>query len=109
LTLDPAAGLSLITLPAATLALLAEATVPSTRPALVMDVVAAACVWPTTFGTETWAGVLLDPPQPASAKAAANNIAPEIEAHLVWTLIKLIEILPEFSFAGRIGKPLQQE
>jgi hypothetical protein len=56
LTLVPAVGLSLITLPEATVLLDAVVTVPSTKPAPVMAVVAAACVLPTTFGTDTWAG-----------------------------------------------------
>src|SRR5271167_855790 len=42
-----------MTLPEATVALLAIVTVPSTRPAPVIDVVAAACDNPTTFGTAT--------------------------------------------------------
>src|ERR1700722_1278328 len=46
----PATGLSLITLPAATV-LDAVVTVPNTRPAPVMALVAAACVSPTTLGT----------------------------------------------------------
>jgi hypothetical protein len=49
----PAVGLSLITLPTATVVLDAVVTCPSTRPAEVMAVVAAACVEPTTFGTDT--------------------------------------------------------
>jgi hypothetical protein len=53
LTLVPALGLSLMTLPDATVALLAMVTVPTTSPAPVMDVVAAACVSPTTLGTAT--------------------------------------------------------
>src|SRR6059058_4425286 len=52
-TLVPAAGLSLITLPEATVVLDCIVTVPAVRPALVMALVAAACVWPTTFGTAT--------------------------------------------------------
>src|SRR6185369_3994100 len=57
-TCVPAAGFSLITLPAGTVALDALVTTPSTSPALVMAVVAAACVKPTTFGTETLGGPL---------------------------------------------------
>src|ERR1700688_3509219 len=49
----PATGLSLITLPEGTVLLDIIVTVPTTRPALVMAVVAAACVNPTTFGTNT--------------------------------------------------------
>jgi len=55
LTLVPALGLSLITLPDATVELLAVVTVPTTSPAPVMAVVAAAWVSPTTLGTETCA------------------------------------------------------
>src|SRR6476661_4892164 len=55
-TCVPAVGLSLITLPAATVLLDAVVTVPSTSPAFVMVVVAAACVMPTTFGTATLPG-----------------------------------------------------
>ena len=55
LTLLPAPGLSLITLPDATVELLAAVTVPTTSPAPVMAVVAAAWVSPTTLGTETCA------------------------------------------------------
>ena len=58
-TLVPATGLSLITLPDATVELLAVLTVPSARPALVIALVAAACVRPTTFGTVTGAGPVL--------------------------------------------------
>jgi hypothetical protein len=53
LTCVPAAGLSLITLPIATVLLDALVVVPTTRPAPVMAVVAAACVCDTTFGTDT--------------------------------------------------------
>jgi hypothetical protein len=45
-----------MTLPEATLALLAIVTVPTLKPALVIDVLADACVIPTTFGTATCAG-----------------------------------------------------
>jgi hypothetical protein len=57
-TLVPATGLSLITFPAATVALDCCVTVPTTKPAFVIDVPAAACVNPTTFGTATCAGPL---------------------------------------------------
>src|SRR5205085_6230512 len=57
-TLVPAVGLSLMTLPAATVLLDCIVTVPRVRPAPVMALVAAACVWPTTFGTATCAGPL---------------------------------------------------
>jgi len=52
----PAAGFSLMTLPAGTLLLEAVVTVPSTKPAFWIAVVAAACVCPTTLGTATGAG-----------------------------------------------------
>ena len=55
-TLVPATGLWLITLPDGTVLLDAVVTVPTTSPAPVIDVVAAACVNPTTFGTLTGAG-----------------------------------------------------
>src|SRR5437016_12761481 len=55
-TLVPAAGLWLITLPEATVLLDCCVTAPLVRPALVMALAAAACVWPTTFGTATGAG-----------------------------------------------------
>jgi len=58
LTDVPATGLSLITLPDGTVPLAAVVTVPTTRPAFVIAVVAAACVIPTTFGTVTGAGPL---------------------------------------------------
>jgi len=58
LTDDPATGLSLITLPEATVLLDCGVTVPRTKPAPVIAVVAAACVSPTTFGTDTCAGPL---------------------------------------------------
>ena len=52
----PAAGLSLITSPDATVLLGWAVTVPNTKPTLVMAAVAAACVSPTTLGTATCAG-----------------------------------------------------
>jgi hypothetical protein len=52
----PAAGFSLITSPEGTVLLEAVVTVPTTSPAPVIAVVAAACVSPTTFGTVTVAG-----------------------------------------------------
>src|SRR5437764_1221038 len=57
-TLVPAVGLSLMTLPAATVLLDCIVTVPRVRPAPVMALVAADCVWPTTFGTAICAGPL---------------------------------------------------
>src|SRR3954454_1012440 len=42
--------------PAGTVALDAVVTAPTTRPAFVIAVDAAACVRPTTFGTATWGG-----------------------------------------------------
>jgi hypothetical protein len=58
LTEVPAVGLSLITLPTATVVLDAVVIVPTINPALVMAVEAAVCVLPTTFGTATWGGPL---------------------------------------------------
>jgi hypothetical protein len=55
-TLVPALGLSLMTIPDATVELLAEVTVPTTSPAPVMAVVAADWVSPATLGTATCAG-----------------------------------------------------
>src|SRR5205823_14859759 len=57
-TLVPAVGLSLMTLPAATVLLDCIVTAPTVRPAPVMALAAAACVWPTTFGTATCGGPL---------------------------------------------------
>src|SRR5271165_567282 len=56
LTSVPATGLSLITLPAGTVLLDALVSVPTTKPAPVIAVIAAACVCPTTLGTATCAG-----------------------------------------------------
>jgi len=55
----PANGDSLITLPEGTVLLDAVDTVPTTRPAPVIEVVAAFWVSPTTFGTKTCAGVVI--------------------------------------------------
>jgi hypothetical protein len=57
-TAVPAAGLSLITLPEATVLLDAVVTVPTVRPAVVIAVDAAAWVSPTTFGTLIWTGAV---------------------------------------------------
>src|SRR5437764_919309 len=57
-TFVPAGGLSLMTLPEATVLLDCIVTAPTVRPAPVMALVAAACVWPTTFGTAICAGPL---------------------------------------------------
>src|SRR4051794_14297366 len=51
-----AAGVWLMTDPDGTVVLDAVVTVPTTRPAFVIAVVAAACVRPTTFGTATCGG-----------------------------------------------------
>jgi hypothetical protein len=56
LTNVPATGLTLITLPEGTVLLDIIVTIPTNRPAPVIAVVAAACVNPTTFGTDTCAG-----------------------------------------------------
>ena len=49
----------LITLPAVTVLLAAVVKAPIVSPAPVIAVVAAACVCPTTFGTDTWAAATL--------------------------------------------------
>ena len=48
-----ATGLWLITVPAGTVTLVCWVTVPTTKPALAMAVLAAACACPTTPGTFT--------------------------------------------------------
>src|SRR6186997_3430604 len=53
LTWVPLSGDWLMTDPAGTVVLVAVVTVPATRPAFVIAVVAAACVRPTTLGTAT--------------------------------------------------------
>src|SRR4029079_3830147 len=53
LTWVPLSGDWLITDPAGTVVLVAVVTVPTTRPAFVIAVVAAVCVSPTTLGTAT--------------------------------------------------------
>ena len=58
LTIVPAAGLSLITLPDSAVSLYWVVTVPTARPALPMTVAAAACANPTTLGVDTCAGPL---------------------------------------------------
>jgi hypothetical protein len=55
-TSEPPAGDWLITDPTGVVALTACVTVPTTRPAFVIAVVAAACVRPTTPGTATGGG-----------------------------------------------------
>src|SRR5262245_23753281 len=55
-TCVPDTGVWLITEPAATVVLDCCVTVPTTRPAFVIAVDAAACARPTTFGTATCAG-----------------------------------------------------
>jgi hypothetical protein len=57
-TLVPAPGLSLITSPDGTVGLVVIVTVPTTSPAPVMAVVAAAWVSPTTLGTATCAAAV---------------------------------------------------
>jgi hypothetical protein len=68
-TVLPAAGLSLMTPPEAVVELLCFVTVPTTRPALVMALVAAVCVIPFTFGTAICVfgtdGAALSPPPQA--------------------------------------------
>src|SRR5678816_336064 len=50
-TCVPPVGVWLITDPAGTVVLDAVVTAPTVKPAFVIAVVAAACVWPTTLGT----------------------------------------------------------
>src|SRR5208282_4682229 len=57
----PAAGLSLMTFPAATLALDACVTAPAVSPAPAIALLAACCASPTTLGTATGAGVSSEP------------------------------------------------
>src|SRR5204863_333539 len=52
-TFVPPGGLSLMALRAATVLLGCIVTAPMVRPAPLMALAAAACVWPTTFGTAT--------------------------------------------------------
>src|SRR5207253_9547753 len=52
-TIVPAVGLSLMTLREATVRLDCCVTAPTVSPAPVMAPLAAACAWPTTFGTAT--------------------------------------------------------
>src|SRR5271156_5933453 len=78
-TLVPAAGIWLMTSPAATVALLAVVTVPSVRPEPVITVVAAACVSPTTLGTLT-AGPLL------TVRFTAEPLATLVPAAGIWLM-----------------------
>ena len=77
-TAVPAAGISLITLPAGTVELGAVVAVPSTKPAPVIAEVADACVCPTTFGTATSPVVFrsIDTPPPAFATAKSGLPSP---------------------------------
>ena len=78
----PAAGLSLMTDPAGTVALDAVVTVPTVRPAAVIALVAAACVRPTTFGTLTGAGpddTTRFTALPAATDVRAAGVAPLID------------------------------
>src|SRR5947207_776693 len=73
-TFVPAGGLSLMTLPAATVLLDCIVTAPTVRPAPVMALVAAACVWPTTFGTAICAG------RQGVAKGTGEQLATRVPA-----------------------------
>src|SRR5579863_1797287 len=79
-TLVPAAGIWLMTLPAATVALVAAVTVPSVRPAPVIAVVAAAWVSPTTFGTLIVADPLL------TVRLTADPLAALVPAAGIWLM-----------------------
>jgi hypothetical protein len=75
-----AAGLSLMTLPEATVLLVWVVTVPVVNPAAVSAALAAACVSPTTFGTLTEVEPLELPeslPPPQAVKISAAMIATE--------------------------------
>src|SRR4051812_50210411 len=68
----PAAGDSLMTVPAGTVLLDAVVTAPTVSDALIMAVDAAPRVRPTTLGTEAWArpgGTTRAPPPPPAARA----------------------------------------
>ena len=77
LTVVPAVGLWLMTLPEGTVALLTVLTVPTVNPAPVIALVAAACVRPTTFGTVTGAAPVLTArftAEPDAAVAPASGL-----------------------------------
>jgi hypothetical protein len=98
-TLVVAAGFSLITLPEATLALLAIVTAPTFRPTPVIDVVAVACVTPTTLGTATLAGLgLSELPQ------LAINQVPRIVAAIRCHCTIWIELTTTPYISPGIGK-----
>src|SRR5437588_11965802 len=82
-TSAPAAGLSLITLPEATVVLDCCVTVPLVRPAPVMALVAAACVWPTTFGTGTGGG---GGPPVETTRLTAKPLATLVPAAGLWQI-----------------------
>jgi hypothetical protein len=73
-TLVPAAGDSLMTDPDGTVELAWFVTVPTLSPAEVIAVVAADCVWPTTFGTLT----LVVPPVTVTTSVVAFVPSPEV-------------------------------
>jgi hypothetical protein len=75
----PAVGDWLMTLPEATVLLEAVVTAPTTKPAALMAVAAAACVKPTTLGTETVGGpvettMLTEEPGLTEAPAAGDSL-----------------------------------
>src|SRR5437868_6025120 len=77
----PAVGASLMTIPDGTVVLDAFVTVTSVRPALVIALVAAACVRPTTFGTATFSS----PDDTTSATAVP--LATCVPAAGVWLMM----------------------
>jgi hypothetical protein len=78
-TLAPAAGFSLMTLPVATVALVASVIVPTFNPAAMRAEVAADWVWPATLGTATCAGPLLsDPPQLTRPNSSGKAIVSRV-------------------------------
>jgi hypothetical protein len=83
-TCVPDSGDWLITEPAATVVLDCVVTVPTTRPALVIAVVAAACVRPTTSGTVA----------PAEAVPTRISTAAEFQRSLVGDGLLIVATVP---------------
>jgi hypothetical protein len=91
--LAPAAGVWLMTLPLATVALDACVTVPTVSPAPVIAVVAAVCASPTTFGTLIWAAGPLDPsPHAVIAAAIRARNTPLTAFPLALIMFKLLPL-----------------
>ena len=92
-TLVPAAGLSLITLPAATVELLWVVTVPTLRPAPVIAVVAADCVIPTTLGTLTFSGGVGPEETTRFTELPEATLAPAAGLSLITMPVATVELL----------------